>query len=74
MTDPGELIKRYRTEKGMTISELAKLSGVTHPTISSYENGKSSPSFEIFVKLMRILGYRILIVSEKELSDKYGRR
>jgi len=36
----GKRLKELRLEKGLTQEELSKLSGVSFPTISRYENGK----------------------------------
>ncbi len=40
----GENIRHWRTRRNMTQEELEAKSGVSHTTISNYENGKTSPS------------------------------
>lgn len=40
MKDTGERIKEIRIKKGLTLQELAKLSGLSHSVISKYENNK----------------------------------
>ena len=39
------VIKRIRTEKGITQAQLAKLTGLSIATIQGYEQGKFSPSY-----------------------------
>lgn len=41
--------------RGVTQEELARLTGVTQPTLSNYLNGKSSPSFYTVDKLAKAL-------------------
>jgi len=48
-------VERYRLEKGMTLSELSRRSGVAKSHISYMENGISSPTIEILCKLSKAL-------------------
>jgi len=48
---PGAAMKALRTERGMTLTELSALTGMTASTLSKVENGKVALTFE---KLMRI--------------------
>lgn len=53
----GEKLRKYRTEKGMTQSELAKKAGLGINTISNYESGKTYPqNREVYTILANILG------------------
>jgi len=52
----GENIKKYREQAGMTLRELAEVVGVTHPTLSRYETGKSTPRYDILKKIAIALG------------------
>lgn len=36
-----EKVKKYRVERGLSQTELAKLSNLSQPQICDYENGKS---------------------------------
>ena len=40
----------------MSLKELADLTGVYISNLSCYENGKRTPSLELFVELARVLG------------------
>ncbi len=39
----GEKVKMYRTQKGWTLEELSKLTGLSVQAISAYETGKNRP-------------------------------
>lgn len=53
----GEKLRKYRLEKGMTQSELAKQAGINVNTISNYESGKTYPqNREVYSILAQILG------------------
>jgi len=47
----GERIKELRKKSGMTQTDLAKKLGVTKGTISTWETGSRSPSFEVIDEL-----------------------
>jgi len=63
----GDFLKFKRKEKRLTLTQLSRLSGVSHPYISQIENNKFKPSPEILSKLADPLG-----VSHKELMEKAG--
>lgn len=48
-------IKSYRLEKGLTLQELADLSGVTKGMISQIENGRSIPSLTVLLSIVTSL-------------------
>ena len=50
----GQLITRRRKILGLTIRELADLSGMSKTTISQIERGTGNPTFEV---LQTIFGY-----------------
>ena len=47
----GERIKELRKKNGMTQTDLAKKLGVTKGTISTWETGSRSPSFDVLDQL-----------------------
>ncbi len=54
--DFGTALNRFRTERGLSLRELATLSGVDHAYIHRLESGdKSAPSPEVMDKLARAL-------------------
>lgn len=53
-------IKEIRQEKNLTISELAKKSGVTKSYLSTLEkNSQSNPSIGILIKISKALGVSV---------------
>lgn len=54
MVDFANILKRLRTEEGMTQQQLAAKLGVTKSVVSYYELQARTPSPEILVKLSRI--------------------
>ncbi|WP_158289463.1 helix-turn-helix domain-containing protein [Paenibacillus flagellatus] len=65
----GSYLRSLREKKGLTLSKIAQLSGVSHPYLSQIENGKVKgvPSPEILKKLAEPLG-----VSHAELMVEAG--
>lgn len=54
--DAGAYLKKLRKDKNLTLRELAKISGVSHPYISQLENGRNSnPDPRILSKLSKAL-------------------
>lgn len=51
----GELIRAKRKKMGLTLKELAALSGLSHPFISLVERGRARPSLPSFSNLARAL-------------------
>ena len=60
----GDLIKELRTEKGLSIRELADLAGVNRATVSRWERGQRVPSVDDFKRLMDALGADTAIIQQ----------
>lgn len=67
----GELIEKYRKEKGLTQSELAKKLGVSNTAISKWEHGNNLPDITLLEPLSEILGIDklLLFTSEHEAKE-----
>jgi transcriptional regulator with XRE-family HTH domain len=52
-------LSRKRFEKGLTLEELSKLSGVTAPQISMMENEKTMPTLRTLEKLALALDTKV---------------
>lgn len=46
MPTVGDMIKKYRLEKGLTQKELGELCGMADSAVRRYENGRSNPTLE----------------------------
>lgn len=56
----GEQVKKYRMQKGLTLSELAERAGVAKSYISSLErNIQSNPSIQLLEKIAQVLNVSI---------------
>jgi transcriptional regulator with XRE-family HTH domain len=54
-------IKKLREEKGMTQVELAKKVKISVRALSQYENKDSVPSYKVMIKILRVLGYKLVL-------------
>jgi transcriptional regulator with XRE-family HTH domain len=50
----GEVLKKLRTERGMSQQNLADLLGVKRPTVTNYELGTSFPAFHQLLDIVRL--------------------
>lgn len=70
----GEIIKKARMEKGLSLRELARKSGVSQPYLSQLESGQNNnPTLEVLIKLADALGITLkemLIEAELIESDE----
>ena len=63
----GKLIKKLRSERGITQTELAKYAEISFATINKIENEKGGVKFETLNKVLDVLGYEL--VGRKKISD-----
>ena len=52
-------IEAARVNAGFTITEAAKELGVATSTLSSYENGKTSPRYDVLEKMAALYNWPI---------------
>ena len=75
-TYTGDMIRKYRTEKGLTQKKLGELCGIADSNIRKYESGNQNPKIETLQKIADALGIpvnRLLagkIISRDELKEK----
>lgn len=65
-------IKELCKEKGVTISRLAALVGITQPNMSNIANQKTAPSLELVGKIAAALGVRVSELFEAPSSQPAG--
>ena len=56
----GDIIRKYRKNKGMTQEEMAACLGVTTPAVNKWEKGNTLPDITLLVPIARLLGTIIL--------------
>ena len=75
-TYTGDMIRKYRTEKGLTQKKLGELCGIADSNIRKYESGNQNPKIETLQKIADALDIpvnRLLageIISWDELKEK----
>lgn len=61
----GKLIKHRRKVLGLTIRELADLTGMSKTTISQIERGIGNPTFEVLQNIFKYLNLEIKVEVKK---------
>jgi transcriptional regulator with XRE-family HTH domain len=56
----GTVIRQAREHRGLTQSQLARISGVEQPNISAIENGRRAPESETFHRLLLGCGFELV--------------
>ena len=51
----GEVIRKYRKQKGMTQEEMATILGVTTPAVNKWERGNTMPDVALLAPIARLL-------------------
>lgn len=60
----GKGITYYRKRKGLTMSQLAEIAGLSQPTISLYEKGDRTPSDDNLIKIAEALSVPVSRIKE----------
>ena len=60
----GDSIKALRTERGLTIRELAARTGLSAAAISRWESGQRVPSVDSFNKVVTALDAELTVISK----------
>jgi transcriptional regulator with XRE-family HTH domain len=63
--DLGKLIKHRRKVLGLTIRDLADLTGMSKTTISQIERGIGNPTFEVLKNILEFLNLEINVEVKK---------
>lgn len=58
-TNIGETIKALRTDRGLTLNQLASMTRLSSSIISRYERGKRVPTLSSFMAIIRALNAEI---------------
>ena len=53
-------MKHRREQRGLSQDDLAKLVGVTRPTIANYEAGECEPTLLVAVKIAKVLNINLM--------------
>lgn len=65
-----DLVREARKRAGLTQRELAERAGTTQSAIARLENGRTTPSFDTLLRLVRLCGLDLdVMVVERDRSD-----
>ena len=67
-TPSGYLLRKARTEAGLSQADLAEAAGIAPGRISDYERGKLDPSFNMMLRLLAACGTSLALVSPEDSS------
>ena len=54
-----DLVREARKRAGLTQRELAERAGTTQSAVARLESGRTSPSFDSVLRLIRLCGFRL---------------
>lgn len=61
MISAGKIIRTCRNAKGLSKTDLSRLTGVPVASIYHYEQGVYEPKYSTFIALITALGYELAI-------------
>lgn len=65
-----DLVREARRRRGLTQRELAALAGTTQSALARLETGRTTPSFDTVLRLVRLCGLDLdLMLVERDGSD-----
>jgi transcriptional regulator with XRE-family HTH domain len=70
----GTIIKRARRGSGLSQRELARRSGTSQSTLSTYEHGTKSPTLAVVERIVRTSGYDLDLVPQVSFTTNSGAR
>lgn len=70
MESPATWIREGRTRLGLSTRDLARLSGVSYPTISKIENGHEQPRWSTLEKIFDVLGRPLNPISDERRQPR----
>lgn len=67
-------IKEILSQKGMTLKDLSRLSGITQSNLSNYLNGNISPTLDTLTKIAKYLDVEVKeLFGEKDDVELYAK-
>lgn len=68
----GDELRGLRARKNLSRPELAKLTGISRPTIQRFEIGERSPDMQQLARLLSVLGISMREFVDRALRDVDG--
>lgn len=54
-----ETLARARRDAGLSLREVARRAGTSHPTLCAYESGRKCPSVSTYLRVLEACGYAV---------------
>jgi len=70
MSSPAAWIREQRTRLGLSTRDLARLAGVSYPTISRIENGHEDPRWQTLEKIFEVLGHSLSLAANTQRQTR----
>jgi len=67
-----QIIRDPRQGAGLSVSELARRSGTTRPTLTAYEQGRKAPTVPVLEGVLDAAGFAIAIVQKTTFREVPG--
>ena len=68
-----EKLTLLRQERGLNMTEFAKLLGTSKQVIARYEKGENTPKITTVAHYAEVLGVSLQYLINEDCTDKYGR-
>jgi transcriptional regulator with XRE-family HTH domain len=66
--DVAAILRRARSESGLSLRALAERAGTSHSTLAAYEAGRKTPSIATLERLLRAAGFRLQVEVERTIG------
>ena len=70
MSSPSAWIREQRTQLGLSTRDLARLAGVSYPTISRIEKGHEEPRWHTLEKIFEVLGHTLTFTANTQQQTR----
>lgn len=67
-----QTLRNARLAAGLSVRELARRAGTSHPTVLAYENGRKTPSVAVFLRLLEACGFAVDFDMHKRIREADG--
>jgi transcriptional regulator with XRE-family HTH domain len=65
-------LKAARESAGLSLRELARRAGTSHPTLLAYERGVKTPSVVTFIRILDACGFAVDFELSKRIRERDG--
>lgn len=72
---PGQVadtLRRAREQSGLSLRELARRAGTSHPTLLAYERGRKKPGVDTFVRILEACGFAVDFRISRRIREQDG--